>query len=31
MGKALYNRVKGDEFELNIAQGKSKFRILKVS
>ena len=31
MGKALYNRVKGDEFELDIAQGKSKFRILKVN
>ena len=31
MGKALYNRVKGDEFELNVPQGKSTFRILKVS
>ena len=31
MGKALFNRVKGDEFELDITQGKSKFRILKVN
>ncbi len=31
MGKALYKRTKGDEFELNVPQGKSKFKILKVS